>query len=153
MAKVVEVDKTSIACTELSTAIEFIVDKVNKSSVFKNKQIYINYLDIDKPCINVHVNNGGYKAKEYITGEYQVVIDFTIVNRSLLLTDSSDRLEMINEVNALGSYLESNSFEGELSHCESIAFVQMTLPTTTFRNTVVEDISSTFVLSYDTVNN
>ncbi len=153
MGKILEIDKNSIDCTELTNALDFIVKEVIDSEIFKGREVFINYLSADEPCINVHVNNGGYKDKEYVTGEYTVVIDFTIVNRSLLLSGTIDRLDKINELNTLGSYLESKSFEGDLSHCESIGFTQLTLPTTTYRGTVVEDISSTFRLSYDTINN
>lgn len=140
-----------IPVSEQMLLVNYVIELVKKSGIFKNLDIKLNFLSSDKDCICIRLFDDATKTHEYIDGSYEAQIIFSLIYRRLSVNGVSERVNVIDLINQFGVYcdtIEEFKFDNDMVYINAIT--QQTNAGLIYRDdSGIEDNSANFVLRYD----
>lgn len=140
-----------VPISEQMLLVNYVIELVKKSDIFKNLDVKLNFLSSDKDCICIRLFDDATKLHEYVDGSYEAQIRFSLIYRRLSVNGVSERVNAIDIINQFGMYcdtIDEFEFGNDTIYINSIA--QQTNAGLIFRdNSGIEDNSANFVLRYD----
>lgn len=140
-----------VPISEQMLLVNYVIDLVKESGIFKNLDVKLNFLSSEKDCICIRLFDDATKLHEYVDGSYEAQIRFSLIYRRLSVNGVSERINAIDIINQFGMYcdtIEEFEFDDDLIYINSIA--QQTNAGLVYRdNSGIEDNSANFVLRYD----
>ena len=140
-----------VPISEQMLLVNYVIELVKKSGIFKNLDVKLNFLSSDKDCICIRLFDDATKLHEYVDGSYEAQIRFSLIYRRLSVNGVSERINAIDIINQFGMYcdtIDNFEFSNDLIYINSIA--QQTNAGLIYRdNSGIEDNSANFVLRYD----
>lgn len=101
-------NQPSVPISEQVKLINWLVDKIKSSGIFKNYDVIFNDLRTDKSNVGIMLLQGANKSRQYVDGGYDGVIPFAIVFRSFNVNSEDTKLSMIDLVNQMGIWFSDN---------------------------------------------
>lgn len=140
-----------IPVSEQMLLVNYVIELVKKSGIFKNLDVKLNFLSSGKDCICIRLFDDATKISEYVDGSYEAQIRFSLIYRRLSVNGVSERVNAIDLINQFGMYcdkIENFEFDSDTIYIDTIA--QQTNAGLIYRdNSGIEDNSANFVLRYD----
>lgn len=140
-----------VPISEQMLLVNYVIELVKKSGIFKNLDVKLNFLSSDKGCICIRLFDDATKLHEYVDGSYEAQIRFSLIYRRLSVNGVSERVNAIDIINQFGMYcdtIDEFEFDADLIYINSIT--QQTNAGLLYRdNSGIEDNSANFVLRYD----
>lgn len=140
-----------VPVSEQMLLINYVIDLVKKSDLFKNLDVKLNFLSSEKDCICIRLFDDATKLHEYVDGSYEAQIRFALIYRRLSVNGVSERVNAIDLINQFGMLLDNiEEFEmlNNTIYINSIS--QQTNAGLLYRDdSGIEDNSANFVLRYD----
>lgn len=140
-----------VSISEQMLLVNYVIDLVKESGIFKNLDVKLNFLSSEKDCICVRLFDDATKLHEYVDGSYEAQIKFSLIYRRLSVNGVAERINAIDIINQFGMYcdtIDEFEFDDDLIYINSIA--QQTNAGLIYRdNSGIEDNSANFVLRYD----
>lgn len=140
-----------VPISEQMLLVNYVIDLVKKSGIFKNLDVKLNFLSSEKDCICIRLFDDATKLHDYVDGSYEAQIRFSLIYRRLSVNGVAERINAIDIINQFGMYcdtIEEFEFDNDLIYINSIA--QQTNAGLIYRdNSGIEDNSANFVLRYD----
>lgn len=140
-----------VPISEQMLLVNYVIDLVKESGIFKNLDVKLNFLSSEKDCICIRLFDDATKLHEYVDGSYEAQIRFSLIYRRLSVNGVSERINAIDIINQFGMYcdtIDNFEFSNDLIYINSIA--QQTNAGLIYRdNSGIEDNSANFVLRYD----
>lgn len=140
-----------VPISEQMLLVNYVIELVKKSDIFKNLDVKLNFLSSDKDCICIRLFDDATKLNEYVDGSYEAQIRFSLIYRRLSVNGVSERVNAIDIINQFGMYcdtIDDFEFSNDLIYINSVA--QQTNAGLVYRDdSGIEDNSANFVLRYD----
>lgn len=141
----------NIPVSEQMLLIDYVIEFIKKSGLFKNLDVELNFLSSDKDCICIRLFDDATKTHQYVDDSYEAQIRFSVIYRRLSVNGVSERVNSIDLINQLG-YLFDTTDEFEIDddtfNINSIS--QQTNAGLIYRDdSGIEDNGATFILKYD----
>lgn len=140
-----------VPISEQMLLVNYVIELIKRSDIFKNLDVKLNFLSSDKDCICIRLFDDATKLHEYVDGSYEAQIKFSLIYRRLSVNGVAERINAIDIINQFGMYcdtLDEFEFDDDLIYIDSIA--QQTNAGLIYRdNSGIEDNSANFVLRYD----
>lgn len=140
-----------VPISEQMLLVNYVIDLVKESGIFKNLDVKLNFLSSEKDCICIRLFDDATKLHEYVDGSYEAQIKFSLIYRRLSVNGVAERINAIDIINQFGMYcdtIDEFEFDDDLIYINSIA--QQTNAGLIYRdNSGIEDNSANFVLRYD----
>lgn len=145
------VKQSVVPISEQMLLVNYVIDLVKKSGIFKNLDVKLNFLSSDKDCICIRLFDDATKTHEYVDGSYEAQIRFSLIYRRLSVNGVSERVNTIDLINQFGILLDNTDefkIDSETIYINSIS--QQTNAGLIYRDdSGIEDNSANFVLRYD----
>lgn len=154
MAVIVSDNKTKLSLVPVSEQmllVNYVIELVKKSDIFKNLDVKLNFLSSDKDCICIRLFDDSTKTHEYVDGSYEAQIRFSLIYRRLSVDGVSERVNTIDLINQFGMYLDTiDEFDIDSDTIYINKIAQTTNAGLIYRdNSGIEDNSANFILIYD----
>lgn len=143
--------KELIPVSHQMTVINWVLKHIRDSDLFKNIKIDLNFLSVGCDCACIRLSNNNVKLESYVDGTYTGQIEFMFVIRYLNIQDTKERVNAIDLVNSLGSYLSGVDDESiDDSSIVLNSITQVTNAGVIFRDdSGIEDNAATFRILYE----
>ena len=140
-----------VPVSEQMLLINYIIDLVKKSDLFKNLDVKLNFLSSEKECICIRLLDDATKLHEYVDGSYEAQIRFALIYRRLSVNGVYERVNAIDLINQFGMYCDKiEKFEIDDDSIYINTITQQTNAGLIYRDdSGIEDNSANFVLRYD----
>lgn len=143
--------KSLVPVSEQMLLVNYVIELIKKSDVFKNLDVKLNFLSSDKDCICIRLYDDSIKTHEYVDGSYEAQIRFAIIYRRLSVNGVLERVNSIDIINQFGMYLDTIDefeFSDESIYINSIT--QTSNAGLVYRDdSGIEDNGANFILLYD----
>lgn len=140
-----------VPVSEQMLLVNYVIDFIKKSGLFKELDVKLNFLSSDEDCICIRLFDDATKTHQYVDGSYEAQIRFSVIYRRLSVNGVSERIDSIDIINQLGSLFDSTEeFEinDDTIYINSIS--QQTNAGLVYRdNSGIEDNGANFILIYD----
>lgn len=140
-----------VPVSEQMLLVNYVIDFIKKSGLFKELEVRLNFLSSDEDCICIRLFDDATKTHQYVDGSYEAQIRFSVIYRRLSVNGVSERIDSIDIINQLGSLFDSTEeFEinDDTIYINSIS--QQTNAGLVYRdNSGIEDNGANFILIYD----
>lgn len=101
-------NQPSVPISEQVKLINWLVDKIKTSNIFKNYEVIFNDLRTDESNVGIMLLPGANKSRQYVDGGYDGSIPFAIVFRSVNVNSEDTKLAMLDLVNQMGIWFSEN---------------------------------------------
>ena len=95
-----------VPISEQMLLVNYVIELVKKSGIFKNLDVKLNFLSSDKDCICIRLFDDATKLHEYVDGSYEAQIRFSLIYRRLSVNGVSERVNSIDIINQFGMYCD-----------------------------------------------
>lgn len=151
MATVVNKEKKeSVSITEQIKIIEYVKKLIEESNLFSGITININDISTTSDNCCLQLTSDAYKTSSFVDGSYEAEITFLFVYRRMNISNSAERLGVLDLVNQLGDYLNNiEEFDVEDSSYYIDSISQSTIASILYRDdSGIEDNGANFKVKY-----
>lgn len=141
----------NIPVSEQMLLIDYVIEIIKKSGLFKNLDVALNFLSSDKDCICIRLFDDATKTHQYVDDSYEAQIRFSVIYRRLSVNGVSERVNSIDLINQLGYLFDTtDEFEIDDDTININSISQQTNAGLIYRDdSGIEDNGATFILKYD----